>query len=318
MVVPDITDLKQYFQQRQRLNRLNYKQFYASGDSDAGLRLLTEQATTHFIAQDNLKRCQVITFDKTQWSNAQKIRQNVEIIEIDKGKIHKYQLCDRYFKIRVVKWEKGNFIASNIIRELITENLTKGFPWWYNFALAVRNKDLFKYVCYEFKGLQEMVKYADWDIEAHELFIKACHEALSRIYAKLYSQAGEEDFVQIEKEKERIRIGLIRCQSYKAFRHFMASFLTKAGANSVYVNHEKKLTPLVTHPQNWELSRDLALLALVSYKTKQQKEKEKRSSSALTKQSSLVVRRCEQINRTTILPKLLIFAQSDRTNSFKF
>jgi CRISPR-associated protein Cas8a1/Csx13 len=119
-----------------------------------------------------------------------------------------------------------------------------------------------------------MVEHADWDLEAHELFIKACHEALSIIYAKLYSRASEEDFVQIEKEKERIRIGLMRCQSYKAFRHFMASFLTKAGSNSVYVNHEQKLTPLVTHPKNWELSRDLALLALVSYKSKKQKEAE--------------------------------------------
>ena len=98
-VVPDITDLKLYAQQRNKLHRLNYQQFYASGYSDAGLRILTGQATAPFAGKNNLKRCQVITFGKTQWSNAQKIRQNVEIIEIDKRKIHNYQLCDRYFKI---------------------------------------------------------------------------------------------------------------------------------------------------------------------------------------------------------------------------
>ncbi|MGL6338901.1 MAG: hypothetical protein ACRC80_07150, partial [Waterburya sp.] len=63
-------------------------------------------------------------------------------------------------------------------------------------------------------------------------------------------------------------------------------FLTKAGSNSIFVNHEEKLTPLITYPQNWELSRDLALLGLVSYKTNKQKEKEKHSTSALITQAS--------------------------------
>jgi CRISPR-associated protein Cas8a1/Csx13 len=284
LVVPEITNLKLYAQQRQKLNCLNHQQFYASGCSDAGLRFLANMIP--LTGKNNLKRCQVITFGQTQWSNTQKIRTNVELIEINELIIHIYRLCDRYFNNRVVEWENRKFIATSIIRELITENLARGFPWWYGFSNVVENKDLSKLVSYERKGLQAMVEHADWDLEAHELFIKACHEALSRIYAKLYSQAGEEDFVQIEKENERIRISLIRCQSYKAFRHFMASFLTKAGSNSVYVNHEQKLTPLMTHPKNWELSRDLALLALVSYKTKKQKEREKQSTSALTTHTS--------------------------------
>jgi hypothetical protein len=136
------------------------------------------------------------------------------LIEINESIIHNYQLCDRYLNNRVVEWESGSFITSSIIRELITENLARGFPWWYGFSNVVENKDLSKLVNYERKGLQAMVEHADWDLEAHELFIKACHEALSsRIYAKLYSQAGEEDFVQIEKEKERIR-SFIRCHSF--------------------------------------------------------------------------------------------------------
>ena len=92
--------------------------------------------------------------------------------------------------------------------------------------------------------------------------------------------------IQIERENERIRSSMLRCQNHKAFRHFMASFLTKAGSNSIYLNHEKKLTPLITHPKNWELSRDLALLALVSYKTKKQKDNENKLTSALVTQKS--------------------------------
>ena len=71
-----------------------------------------------------------------------------------------FELCDRYFNNRVVEWEEGNFVAVSIIRELITENLARGFPWWHNFAHAVRSKDLYKLVSYERKGLQEMVNTA--------------------------------------------------------------------------------------------------------------------------------------------------------------
>lgn len=286
LVVPDVFDLKRCYQQRQKINKWDYLKFVASGNSDAGLQLLSQQAKSNFVRQNNLQRCEVITFGKTQWSNAQKVRKDVEIIRITDRIVRHYQLCDRYFNNRVVEWKDGNFIASNTVRELITENLVRKLPWWSNFVSAVRNKNLFRLVNYEREGLHEMVKQADWDVEVHKLFIKAFHEALSRTYAKLYGKAGEGDFVQIEKENERIRISLVRCQSYKAFRHFMASFLTKAGSNSVYVNHQEELTPLVTHPKHWELSRDLALLALVSYKTKKQKEKERQSTSALTPQKS--------------------------------
>ena len=284
LVIPDITDLKLYARQRQKFNNSDYKYFNTSGYTDAGLRFLVHETALNIAQHNNFKRCQVITFGKTQWSNVQKVRQRVKIIEATDKIIGNYQFCDRYFPERLVEGGDGNFIASSIVRELITENLARGFPWWHNFTLAVRNKDLFRFVGYEREGLQKMVKNIDWDTEAHELFIQVCHEALSRIYAKLYSQAKENDYVQIERENERLRSSLLRCQNHKAFRHFMASFLTKAGSNSIYINHEKKLTPLITYPKNWELSRDLALLALVSYKTKKQKDNENELTSALVTQ----------------------------------
>ncbi len=284
LVIPDVTDLKLYARQRQKFNKSDYKYFHTSGYSDAGLRFLVHQTALNLAQHNNFKRCQVITFGQTEWSKVQKVSTRVEIIEVTDKIIGNYQLCDRYFPERVVEGEDANFTVSSVIRELITENLARGFPWWHNFTLAVRNKDLFRFVGYEREGLQKMVKNIDWDTEAHELFIQVCHEALSRIYAKLYSQAKENDYVQIERENERIRSSLLRCQNHKAFRHFMASFLTKAGSNSIYVNHEKKLTPLITYPKNWELSRDLVLLALVSYKTKKQKDNENKLTSALVTQ----------------------------------
>lgn len=84
------------------------------------------------IQQNNIKRCQVITFGKTKWTGLQKIRKNVELIEITDKAIENYQLCDRHFNNRVIEWDEGNFVATSIVRELITENLAEGLLWWHN------------------------------------------------------------------------------------------------------------------------------------------------------------------------------------------
>ncbi len=120
-----------------------------------------------------------------------------------------------------------------------------------------------------------MVKNADCDEKAQKLFVKACHEALLKIYGKLYSRAKEREYVQIERENERIRSGLIRCLNSEDFRHFMtANFWTKGGNISILAEYWEELMPLTTKPKNWKLARDLALLALASYKSKKQQQED--------------------------------------------
>ena len=280
LVIPEISDLEVYSKQRKKLNNWHYQQFQASGYSDAAFRLLTQQAVLQTLQQNNIKRCQVITFGQTPWTGFQKIRKNVEIVEINDRIIENYRLCDRYFKNRVVEWEKGNFIATSIIRELITENLARGFPWWHNFTHAVRSKKLFKFVSYEKKGLQAMVKNAQWNEQAQILFVRACHQALLQIYGKLYGRGKEGEYVQVERENERIRSGLIRCQNSEDFRHFMtANFWSLAGNISILADYWEELMPLTTRPDNWKLARDLALLSLASYKSKKRKQANENSTS---------------------------------------
>ncbi|MEM7553342.1 MAG: type I-MYXAN CRISPR-associated Cas8a1/Cmx1 [Cyanobacteria bacterium P01_A01_bin.84] len=284
LVIPEIIDLESYARQRQKSNNWNYQQLLASGYSDAGFRMLTQQAALRTIKQNYLKRCQVITFGQTKWTGFQKIRKNVEVVEITDKVIEDYRLCDRYFPNRVVEWEEGNFLAASIIRELITENIARGFSWWHNFTDAVRNKESFKFVGYEKKGLHQMVKNAQWDEQAQILFVKACHQALLQIYGKLYSRAKEGEYTQIERENERIRSGLIRCQNSEDFRHFMtANFWSKAGNISILADYWEELMPLTTKPDNWKLARDLALLSLASYKPKARQQTESNSASQESK-----------------------------------
>lgn len=125
-----------------------------------------------------------------------------------------------------------------------------------------------------------MVKNAQWDEQAQILFVKACHQALLQIYSKLYGRAKEGEYTQIERENERIRSGLIRCQNSEDFRHFMiANFWNKAGNISILADYWKELMPLTTKPDNWKLARDLALLSLASYKSQKRKRADNNSAS---------------------------------------
>lgn len=281
LVIADIDELKLYARMRQQFNNWNHKQFYTSGYKDAGLRFLTHLTTLDSVQQDRLKRCQVTAFGQSSWSKMQKIRQRVELIEATKQIIRNYQLSDRCFQERVVEWEEGNFIASSIVRELIAENLVRGFPWWHNFAIAVKNNDLFRFINYEREGLHQMVRDADWDEEAQKLFVKACHEALLKIYAKIHSRIKEDEYAQIERENKRIWAGFVRCQNSENFRQFLVSFWSKAGQISILEDFWQELMPLTTKPENWKVARDLALLALVSYKKKETSKNPLPSSSSL-------------------------------------
>lgn len=285
LVIPEIMDLKSYAKQRKKLNSWNYLQFSSSGFSDAGLRFIANQKSTDLAQTSNFRSCKVITFGRTKWTSFQKVRKRVEMIKLSDSVVRNYQLCNSYFSNRVVEWEKGNFIAASTVRELIAENLARGFPWWFNFTDTVKNQELFKLTSYEKEGLEKMVRNADWDEQAQILFVKACHKGLLQIYGKLYDKPKESNYILIQRENERIRSGLIRCQNSEDFRHFMtASFWTKAGNISILAEYWEELMPLTTKPDNWKLARDLALLSLVSYKSKKRKQAD--SSYSIDQESS--------------------------------
>ena len=58
-----------------------------------------------------------------------------------------------------------------------------------------------------------------------------------------------------------------------------ANFWTKGGNISILAHYWEELMPLTTKPKNWKLARDLALLALVSYKSKKQQQEENLTST---------------------------------------
>ena len=109
--------------------------------------------------------------------------------------------------------------------------------------------------------------------------MEACHEALRRTYAKVYSRTKEGDYAQIERKRERIRSELVRCKNAAHFRQFITDFWSRAGMVTILQDHWQELLPLTTGTVHWKMGRDLALLALASYKKNSPSESELEENS---------------------------------------
>ncbi|MBN4001758.1 CRISPR-associated protein Cas8a1/Csx13 [Nostoc sp. LPT] len=184
-----------------------------------------------------------------------------------------YKLSRIYFpEYQIIEYKNKNFIISNLFRGTIADNLVKGFTWWANLYTIFQNKSLFKFITND--GAYKMIQNSEWNLESQKLFIKACHEALKKIYAKIYGRTNEGQYAQIERENIRILSQLGRCTNAENFRKFIAEFWGRAGQLSILEKHWEELLPLTSGIMDWKVARDLTFIALASYPKSNMVEKE--------------------------------------------
>jgi CRISPR-associated protein Cas8a1/Csx13 len=104
--------------------------------------------------------------------------------------------------------------------------------------------------------------------------VRACHEAWRRRARELGDRARDSgaSFDRLyEREYERMRISFARCKNAAMVRQALTDFwsrgATRSGALPALQEGWTELLPLLSH--RWQEARDLALLALASYKRKE-------------------------------------------------
>ncbi|MBW4512059.1 MAG: type I-MYXAN CRISPR-associated Cas8a1/Cmx1 [Scytonematopsis contorta HA4267-MV1] len=270
LVVPEITNLEKYAQYRQNrhLRYATYKDFHASGLGDAGLRFLTLDATVKVAKTFSVPRCQVLTLGTVAWATQQKTRTDMYFVEANEQVCHNYQVCNDWLKDKSIEGKGGGFVITSFAKELIAENLARKQLWYFGISEKVNSNELFKKLVYEREGLHQVVQKVQSD-EREKLFVKACHEAIKFTYGKISGQAKEHrEMANFDRETVKIRTGISRCKNSETFREFITDFWSRAGKIPTLQEHWEELMEFVMTDKNWKKSRDLALLALASYKGK--------------------------------------------------
>ncbi|MUG98166.1 type I-MYXAN CRISPR-associated Cas8a1/Cmx1 [Scytonema sp. UIC 10036] len=268
LVIPEITDLEKYakYRQNQQLRNAIYKDFHASGLGDAGLRFLTRDATVNITQTFGIQRCQVLTLGTVAWATQQKTRTDMYVVEATAENCHNYQVCNAWLQDKAIAGKEGGFVATSFAKELIAENLAKNLPWYSGISEKVNSNELFQKLAYERGGLYQVIQKIQSD-EREKLFVKACHEAISYTFGKISTIAKKRgETPNFDRETIRIRSGLGRCKNSDSFREFITDFWSRAGKIPTLQKHWEELIEFVMLEKNWKKSRDLALLALASYK----------------------------------------------------
>lgn len=247
------------------------------------------------LAGSDLPGCYAMTFTPTAWASQQKSR--VATIYVPPGDDKRLDRFGRVLThlpprvaVRTVRETTGrgrqksvterreSFRTDSIVRPLIAENLALGRPWYAGFVRLMTRidpasgKPYRDRLSFERKGLHDMISDPKmWDQAGEKLVVQAVHEAirqtLGRIReetdgkaAKMLSQATKNRW---QRFREKLRLDLSGAKTSAHVRFALMDLFSRGGSNFVLQQEWANVLPVIRC--DWQLARDLGLLALASY-----------------------------------------------------
>ena len=271
IVVPEVHNLETAAIRCWSLKTIKYSDLYVNNLAEAALKYYhyTQSLT---LPITNVESCQVLLYEKLNKNSQQRVLFDVRDFTITAQAVKNYQFIERHFaKNSIFKVKQSLIVKINLIRSIIANNLAHNLPWWTDFWENIYEAnplgDTGKQLTFNRKGLFAMIE-EDAALEIYQNFIRAFHEALRKIYAKIYSRTKKGEIPRIEREYERIRSELSRCYDQQSLEDFLSDFLARAGLNSALYEQWEEVLPLIVSEVAWQRTRNLALITLASYKPK--------------------------------------------------
>ena len=177
--------------------------------------------------------------------------------------------------------KKGEYFwPKSHLRPFIAENLASGRPWYAGFTRLMTAKDetmkkpkpIRDSLKFERGGLHTMTQEIPWDHPGEEVIVRAVHEAMRCRYGRIAAENAQNQGTmknRMTREYERQRLAFVGAKTADALRHALADLWSRAGSNSVLRESWSHILPLLSNAK-WQLTRDLALIALASYQGKEQ------------------------------------------------
>lgn len=278
LVLPDVEDLLVYARARRTFVQSPEALFQVAGGAAASLRVALLMRTAEVGEDTRAETLHAVEFGRVAWDTKQKYRVGVYEVRVDSSDaLEPFRRATVALEPRLVQGTNGAFWSVPQTPELVARNLVAGQVWWSGFAGFVDDADRRKSVMgFERKGLAEMVQAPEGlGDSAAEVFVSACHEAWRRRLGMLAERAQREriDFRSLaSREFDERRISFARCKNATTLRAAVTDFWARAGGGlEPLQNGWRDVLPYLDERQ-WQAGRDLALLALASYKPRNKAE----------------------------------------------
>ena len=248
--------------------------------------------------------CYVMTFRSTSWASQQKSRVATVYVRGDDDKaLNRFERALALLPMRIRKPEgaEGKPVGENegkrkrgpsrksedgpreeyrvdsVVRPFIAENLARGRPWYAGFVkLMTRdnpaNKKPYRnQIRFERKGLHDMISdLTMWDHPGELRVVEAVHEAMRQSMGRIKDETDGANAPlsaatknRWERFREKLRLDLAGAKTEAQVRFVLMDLFSRGGHNVVLRQHWQEVLPVIR--RDWQLARDLGLLALASY-----------------------------------------------------
>jgi CRISPR-associated protein Cas8a1/Csx13 len=246
---------------------------------DAALGAEVRLRAANLLADAGVSRVRALWCCATDWNS--RLQPPSRIFEIDQRtlsdrRLEQYACAVAALPSRVlINAEGRSSWVDSVIRPLIADNIALGHVWYQNFTRLMTALDHFgrpirHSLRFEQGGLQEMMNHPSATGDAENVLVCAIHRAvhnnLGRIRqetdgARPLSQATRNRW---ERFRERLRLSLVGARTADQCRNAICTLFGNAGTLDELRTGWRLLLPMFGD-RRWQLTRDLALLALASY-----------------------------------------------------
>jgi len=290
LLVPEVTDLVRFAALRPLMTPTTDRDCLVTCAADAALqaqiRLRAKAAAQRF----GLPGFYANTLQPTPWATQQKSRVQTAIVPpgrektLDQFALALAELPPR-IAVRKVRQTVGRgkkkqevektewFWVDSVARPLVAENLAQGRRWYQGFCRLmvavdpVSKRPVREKLSFEKKGLQAMTEKIPWEDRGESTVVRAVHEAIRRRYGQIAKENKGNPVAMKNRwsgEYDRWRLAFAGAKTPDQFRRAICDLFSRAGINSVLQKEWQDLLPMLD-ASRWQLTRDLALLALASY-----------------------------------------------------
>jgi len=286
LLVPEVTDLQAFAKLRPGMTPNCIRECRITGTSDAALQAQVRLTASKLILRHNLPGCFAVRFKPTPWASQQKSRVEVTYVPPSgERQLQQFQTALAELPPRIVspKIRQSNgdsgpkyFWADSVVRPLVADNLASGQPWYRGFVGLMRKTDpvtkrpIRDRLVFEKGGLHAMIEKITWEDRGESAVVRAVHEALRLRYGRIADENRGNPGTMKNRwrgEYDRWRLAFSGAKTSEQFRHSLCDLFGRAGINRVLRDQWPEVLPLLD-ASRWQLTRDLALLALASYKGK--------------------------------------------------
>ncbi len=281
LIVPEVTDLHDFAHALPFITPTSPRECRISGVADAALQALVRLRTQEKTEVLGVPACRAVRFSVLPWAKQQKTR-SASIEVLAEGRLlDDFSLVIDALppRLRPLKSKGGRgknkvettkyFWADSVVRPFIAENVARGRRWYEGFRRLVVSNDLAKKVGYEREGLSTMVEELTRE-SGEVVIIHAVHEAMRRRYGAIAEETKNANkqtrHNRWNREYERRRLAFVGAKRADDFRYALANLLSHSGRLKTLQDGWTELLPWL-RADRWQYARDLALIALASYKS---------------------------------------------------